>query len=114
MAYKYFLGLAPEDEVIDPSLLTKFRRQRLNDSNLLDLLLNKTVQLAIEKEIIKSKGIIVDATHTASRFNKKSAIELLRSYSKKVRKAIYTVKPEAKQIMPEKIKKTSTKQKKTM
>ncbi|WP_270583206.1 IS1182 family transposase [Enterococcus raffinosus] len=102
MAYKYFLGLAPEDEVIDPSLLTKFRRQRLNDSNLLDLLLNKTVQLAIEKEIIKSKGIIVDATHTASRFNKKSAVELLRSYSKKVRKAIYTVKPEAKQIMPEK------------
>ena len=25
MAYKYFLGLSPEDKMIDPSLLTKFR-----------------------------------------------------------------------------------------
>lgn len=102
MAYKYFLGLAPEDEVVDPSLLTKFRRQRLKDTGLLDLLLAKTVQLAIEKGIIKSKGIIVDATHTASRYNKKSAVERLRAQSKKVRKAIYTFKPEAKQHMPEK------------
>ena len=35
MAMKFFLGLNPEDDVIHPSLLTKFRRQRLKDSNLL-------------------------------------------------------------------------------
>ena len=28
MAYKYFLGLSPEDKMIDPSLLTKFRKPR--------------------------------------------------------------------------------------
>ena len=28
MAYKYFLGLAPEDKMIDPSLLTKFRKTK--------------------------------------------------------------------------------------
>ena len=28
MSYKFFLGLSPEDEVIDPSLLTVFRRGR--------------------------------------------------------------------------------------
>ena len=26
MSYKFFLGLNPEDDVIDPSLLSKFRR----------------------------------------------------------------------------------------
>ena len=33
LSYKRFLGLMPEDNVIDPSLLTKFRRQRLKDVN---------------------------------------------------------------------------------
>ena len=56
--------MAPEDEVINPSSLTKFRKLRLKDMNLLDMLIAKTVQLALEKGIIKSKSIIVDATHT--------------------------------------------------
>ena len=64
LSYKRFLGLMPEDNVIDPSLLTKFRRQRLKDVNLLDMLIAKTVGVAIEKGIITSKSIIVDATHT--------------------------------------------------
>jgi len=34
----------------------------LKNSNLLDLLVNKTVVIAIEKGIIKSKSIIVDST----------------------------------------------------
>lgn len=41
MSFKYFLDMA-----------------------LLDLLIAKTVQIALEKGIIKSKSIIVDATHT--------------------------------------------------
>ena len=64
MSYKFFLGLNPEDEVIDPSLLSKFRRQRLQDVDLLSLLISKSVAMAIEKGIIKRKSdIIVDATH---------------------------------------------------
>lgn len=63
MSFKYFLGMAPEEAVIEPSSLTKFRKLRLKDINLLDMLINKTVEIAIEKEIIKSKSIIVDATH---------------------------------------------------
>ena len=60
-------NMAPEEAVIDPSSLTKFRKLRLKDVNLLDLLINKTVGIAIEKGIIKSKSIIVDATHTKAR-----------------------------------------------
>jgi len=52
MSFKYFLNMASEDEVIDASSLTKFRKLRLKDMNLLDLLINKTVEIAIEKGII--------------------------------------------------------------
>ena len=64
----------PEDDVINSSSLTKFRKLRLKDTDLLNLLINKTVIIAIEKDIIRSKSIIVDATHTLSRSNPFSAI----------------------------------------
>ena len=70
--------MAPEDEVINPSSLTKFRKLRLKDMNLLDMLIAKTVQLALEKGIIKSKSIIVDATHTKSRYNQKTPRHVLQ------------------------------------
>jgi len=91
MSFKYFLGMAPEDPVIDSSSLTKFRKLRLKDLNLLDLLINKTVEIAIEKGIILSKAIIVDATHTKARYNQKSPREILQDRSRKLRKAIYKV-----------------------
>lgn len=61
MSFKYFLDMAPEDDVINPSSLTKFRKLRLKDLNLLDILISKTVQVALEKGIIKSKSIDTDA-----------------------------------------------------
>jgi hypothetical protein len=69
MSFKYFLDMAPEDEVINPSTLTKFRRLRLKDMDLLNLLINRTVTLAMEQGIIKSTSIIVDSTHSHSRSN---------------------------------------------
>lgn len=86
MSFKYFLDMAPEDEVIESSSLTKFRKLRLKDMNLLDMLINKTVEIAIEKGIIKSKSIIVDATHIKARYNQKSPKEILMDRSKKLRK----------------------------
>jgi transposase len=88
MSFKYFLDMSPEDDVINPSSLTKFRKLRLKDTDLLNLLISKTVTLAIEKGVIRSKSIIVDATHTLSRSNPFSAIEVLRERSKQLRKTI--------------------------
>lgn len=102
LSYKYFLGMAPEDPVINPSYLTKFRKLRLKNSNLLDLLIGKTVRIALEKGIIKSKSIIVDATHTQSRFNQKSAVEVLREISKKLRKTAYGIDESVKEQFPSK------------
>jgi len=89
MSFKYFLDIAPDAKVIDPSSLTKFRRKRLLDNNLLDLLIGKTVQLALEHQIIKKDTIIVDATHTRSRYQSKSAMNFIQEKSKQLRKTIY-------------------------
>lgn len=73
LSFKYFLDLAPEDDVLDASTLTRFRRQRLKDMNLLDLLVSKTVSLARSRGVLEGKAIILDATHTLSRYNLYSA-----------------------------------------
>lgn len=102
MSFKYFLDMSPEEDVINPSSLTKFRKLRLKDTDLLNLLINKTVTLAIEKGVIRSKSIIVDATHTLSRSNPFSAIEVLRERSKQLRKTIYRYDEDWKERMPRK------------
>jgi hypothetical protein len=102
MSFKYFLEMAPEDVVINPSSLTKFRKLRLKDTDLLNLLINKTVLIAIEKGVVKSKSIIVDATHSLSRSNPYSALEVLRERSKLLRKAVYAIDENMKDRMPEK------------
>ena len=68
---RYFLGMSPENtDLINPSSLCKFRKLRLKDKDLLNLLIGKTVEIAIEKGIIKSRTIIVDATHTSKQLRK--------------------------------------------
>lgn len=103
MSFKYFLNMAPEETVIESSSLTKFRKLRLKDINLLDMLINKTVEISIEKGIIKSKSIIVDSTHTKSRYNQKSPKEILMERSKKLRKAVYDINENMKKKFPSKI-----------
>src|SRR5688572_11264038 len=45
MSFKYFLEMAPEEAVINSSSLTKFRKLRLKDADLLNLLISKTVSI---------------------------------------------------------------------
>jgi hypothetical protein len=103
MSFKYFLDMAQEESVINPSSLTKFRKLRLADMNLLDLLINKTVNIAIDKEFIKSNSIIVDSTHTKARYNQKTPREKLLEYSKKLRKSVYVVNESLKDKFPAKV-----------
>ena len=102
MSFKYFLDMAPEENVINPSSLTKFRKLRLKDMKLLDMLIAKTVQIALDKGIIKSKSIIVDATHTKSRYNQKTPRQALQEQSKKLRRTVYEVDETIKEKFPNK------------
>lgn len=106
LLFKYFLGYNPEDiKLIDPSLLTVFRRQRLknNEENLLDKLIKKTVQIAIEKGVIKAKNkMIVDSTHSLSMFSHVSPREKLIQLAKELRKSVYKIDEGMHEKMPKK------------
>lgn len=108
MAYKYFLDLNPEDEVPSYSLLSVFRNTKIKDEAILEEMLKKTVKQAIEKGIIKSNSIIVDATHTNSKNNPKTPTQILRELSKNLRKEIYRSEPELKETFPLKPEETAT------
>lgn len=104
LSFKYFLDIAPEEtNLINPTKLTKFRRQRLKDVKILDMLIGKTVEIAIEKKIIKTKNsIIVDSTHTCSRYNLISPRQALINESKNLRKNIYSIDESIKAKFPAK------------
>jgi len=104
LAMKYFLDMAPEENVIDPSSLTKFRKQRLKNMEILDMLIGKTVEIALEKGVIKSKAIIVDSTHTYARYNLLSHHDALVERANSLRKTIcrtYGVKAEQLPVRPQ-------------
>lgn len=120
LSFKYFLGYKPEEtKLIDPSLLTVFRRERItkyetdetgkrvkvkdSSEELMNQLIGKTVELAIEKGIIQSKiKIAVDSTHTHAMFSHISPRQALINESKKLRKAIYQIDESYKDKMPKK------------
>lgn len=88
MSFKYFLDLDPESPMIDPSLLTKFRKTRITE-DILEEMLKETIQQALNKGLIKSGTIIVDSTHTNASVCAKSPTQILRELSKQLRKEIY-------------------------
>ena len=87
MAYKFFLDLEPEAKMIDPSLLTKFRKTRITE-DILEEMLKETIQQALDKNLIKSGTIIVDSTHTIASVWAKSPTQILRDMSKQLRKEV--------------------------
>jgi transposase len=103
MSFKYFLDYLPEDDVISPSELSKFRKQRLQDDNFLDLLIARSVKIAMEQGIIKSKNIIVDSTHSLARYHSRSPYEVLQDQAKELRKSVYKADESIKEKFPPKV-----------
>ena len=101
MAYKYFLGMNPEDEPVDSSLMTKFRKTRITD-DILEEMLRETVRQAIEKGIIKSRMIIVDSTHSKTSAKYETPTQILRRMTKELRKELYYTQHELSRNFPDK------------
>ena len=112
MLFKYFLDYSPEEiNLIDPSLLTVFRRERLSNkeneeetsTNLMDKLISKTVEIALEEGIIEVKNkIIQDSTHTNAMYQHISPREELIKQAKELRKSIYKIDETMHNKMPKK------------
>ncbi|QDR81819.1 IS1182 family transposase ISAme2 [Sporomusa termitida] len=70
LAYMWFLGLNPEEDLPDASLLAKFRKHRLKETSVDDMI-QEVVRQCVEKGIIKGTGLSIDATHTQASTKKK-------------------------------------------
>ena len=112
MLFKYFLDYLPEEvDLIDPSLLTVFRRERLSNkdneketsTNLMDKLISKTVEIALSEGLIEVKNkIIQDSTHTNAMYQHISPREELIRQAKELRKSVYKIDETMHDKMPRK------------
>ncbi|EOC99697.1 hypothetical protein L21TH_2277 [Caldisalinibacter kiritimatiensis] len=92
LAYMWFLGINPEEELPEASLLTKFRTQRLKDISL-DEIIKEVVRQCVEKGIINEKSISIDVTHTEANTIKKVPKRIMKHLAKKIFKEIEKENP---------------------
>lgn len=112
MLFKYFLDYLPEEvDLIDSSLLTVFRRERLSNkdheeetsTNLMDKLIAKTVEIALSEGLLQVKNkIIQDSTHTNAMYQHISPREELIRQAKELRKSVYKIDETMHDKMPKK------------
>ena len=94
LAYMYFLGINPEDPLPHPSLLTKFRRNKLGSKTdeeafiTLDEIMAEFIRQCVEKGIIKGTGMSIDTTHTEANTFKCTAERVMKRLASKLLKTI--------------------------
>lgn len=87
LAYLWFLGLNPEDKLPDPSLLAKFRTQRMKDVTL-DEVMSEIVRQCVEKGLIQGKMLTVDATHIEANCKKQVPERVMKHLAKRIFKGL--------------------------
>lgn len=87
LAYKWFLGLNPEDTLPDSSQLSRFRVHRLG-ANRVEKVLDHLVIQCVEKGLISSKALIIDSTHTIANAAKDKPLDVLKKASNRLIKGV--------------------------
>nr|WP_269433176.1 IS1182 family transposase [Paenibacillus sp. FJAT-27812] len=99
LAYKWFLGINPEDLVPDASQLSRYRNHRLGASQVEDIL-KHVVRQCIEQGLVKSKAIIMDATHTQGGSPKQRPLDVLRDAAKRLFRVVSKRHPKLEKKLP--------------
>ena len=63
----------------------------MKNESIMDKLIVKSVEIALNNGIKLSKTLIVDSTHSEARYNAKSAREYLLEVCKNLRKKVYDI-----------------------
>jgi transposase len=87
LAYMWFLGINPEEDLPEASLLAKFRKHRLKETSVDDII-QEVIRQCIEKGIIKGTGLSIDATHCMANTVKKVPERIMKHLAKKIFKSI--------------------------
>ena len=84
LAYMWFIGINPGEQVPHASLLSKFRTMRLGGTKLDDIM-TAVVRQCVEKGIIKAEtGESIDATHILANTTKKVPERVMKHLAKKI------------------------------
>lgn len=86
LAYMYFLGINPDDDLPHPSLLAKFRKHKLDEeANLtVDDIITEIVKQCIDMGIIEGEGLSIDVTHTEANTFKATPERVMKNLAKKI------------------------------
>jgi len=87
LAYMWFVGINPDEDLPDASLLAKFRTQRLKDTSV-DEIITEVVRQCVEKGIIKGTGLTIDATHTKANTMKLVPERIMKHLAKNILKNV--------------------------
>lgn len=88
LAYMWFIGINPDDDIPHSSLLSKFRTTRLKDIDL-DEVICEIVKQCIDKKIIPdTTGISDDATHIVANTTKKTPERIMKHLARKIFKSV--------------------------
>jgi len=87
LAFMWFVGINPDEELPDASLLAKFRTQRMHETSL-DEIIKEIIRQCVDKGIIKGTGISIDATHTKANTNKLFPERIMKRLAKKIFKEV--------------------------
>lgn len=87
LAYKWFLGLNPEDTLPNSSQLSRFRVHRLG-ANRVEKVLEHIVKQCVEKGLIQSKALIIDSTHTIANASKDKPLDVLKKAANRLLKGV--------------------------
>jgi len=87
LSYMYFIGINPDDDLPDPSLLAKFRTQRLKETSLDDII-KEIVKQCVDRGIIEGSGVSIDTTHIEANTIKKVPERMMKHLARKIFKAI--------------------------
>lgn len=100
LTYLYFLDVNPEDILPERSLLSKFRKLKLGEQ-MLDEIIIEIVRQCVEKGILKKESISIDATHVEANTIKKSPERLMKHLARKIIKSYQVETKEELKNLPE-------------
>ena len=82
LTYLYFLDINPEDTLPERSLLSKFRKLKLGEQ-LLDEIIIEIVRQCVEKGILKKESVSIVATHVEANPIKKTPERLMKHLARR-------------------------------
>ena len=84
LAFKWFVGMNPEEAVIHPSLMTKFRTMRLQGL-VMDDIITELVRQCIARGIIEAEdGVSIDSTHVQANTVKKVPERIMKRLAQRI------------------------------